>query len=266
MDPRRVARRAAAALPLLLLGAGCSSDRGLAPTPLTHEPGVLTVGICPQRPFAYEERGRLRGFEVELARAISREMELRVRILSSSCAEVARAWQDGGLDAMVAEGPTGAANDALLVSPHYVRRVALTVDTRVHPRISSFEDLPADAVVGVPLQGGALEWAGQHLSAVEIRPFETAGEAFDALAAGELDAVVDDEARSWAAIENRPGLQPMATAETGIVRALAVPEENARLDRSLGYALRRVVASGGYARAFAKYFPGAGIPPEIGAD
>lgn len=264
MDPGRVTFRSAAAL-ALILAVGCSSDGPATTSSLTHEPGVLTVGICPQRPFAYQERGHLRGFEVELARAISREMDLRVRILSSSCAEVTRAWQDGGLDAMVVEGPSGSANDSLPVPPHYIRRVALTVDTQERPEVTSFEDLPAGATVGVPIQGGALEWAGQSLSTAEVQPFETAGEAFDALAAADLDAVVDDEARSWAEIENRPGLQPIATAETGIARAFAVPGGNARLERSLGYAFRRVVASGAYARAFAKYFPGAGIPPEIGA-
>jgi len=228
-------------------------------------PGRLVVASCVMgRPLVYRRGGRWTGFDVDLARSVAARLGLELVWRHAPCRRTVRAVREGRVDlALVSSRQVRRARalrgSGVVLSLHQ----ALSVDPSRTPLITGPVDLSAGEVVGVVRGSAGERWASRHLpNGVRLRRFGTAAAAFDRLAAGDLTAVIAGEAESWALIEHRPPLAVTASFDVGDHQVLAARRDATALLEAAQEALARIVGSGAYERLFARYFPGAAVPPE----
>jgi ABC-type amino acid transport substrate-binding protein len=231
-------------------------------------PGSLSVTSCRKgRPYAYAERGRLTGFDVELAAAIARRLGLVLSWRDLPCQEAIRAASSGRLDAVltpsagVAQGtPTSGIAFSLHIALVASERLAL--DER--PLLQRLG--PGDVVV-VVRSPESVAWASDALQAMgaEVRFTADRRAAYDELAAGSFTAVVDVEPEAWRAIERRRSLRVAQSIDAGAHDVFIAEGPDARLVAAIDQALARLIRVGRYALLFGKYFPGTPLPSETGS-
>ena len=96
--------------------------------------------------------------------------------------------------------------------PYYKSQQSLTVNTTENPDITGVDALGAGHVVGVQTGTTGADWAAANLApnGVEVREFPLIGDAYNALEAGTVIAVINDEPSAVAEIGNRLGKEPNA--------------------------------------------------------
>jgi ABC-type amino acid transport substrate-binding protein len=122
-------------------------------------------------------------------------------------------------------------------------------------------------VVGVVPDGPVATWARGAIEGAGARLRRFHGEvrnAYDALEAGDLTAVVDTEGAAWAAIEHRSHLLVGSTEEIGDDDVMVVSAASTDLLAALDQALASMLDDGTYQRIFGAYLPGATLPGAVG--
>jgi branched-chain amino acid transport system substrate-binding protein len=245
------------------VGLGVGNDSA----PPTHTVGVLTVGSCRTgAPYAYADpRGRLVGFDVEFARALARRLDLVLGWTRTSCDAGTAPVDEGRVDVLLTRAaglPAGTPTSRV----YFSTRVAVVMAKNVATRPKPLASLGAGDVVGVVRQGSVPSWARSTLrgSGARLRTFADVQEAYRLLANGRLDAVADTEPSAWAAIEVRPALRVAATADTGDDDVMVAAGPGTDLLAAVDGALGELLDRGTYAMLFAKYFPGATLPENVG--
>jgi ABC-type amino acid transport substrate-binding protein len=248
----------------VLFGVG----EGKEPLPV-GTPGYLSVASCRKgRPHAYPVGGRLSGFGVELAAAIARRLGLTLSWRDLPCRTALRAVADGTLDAALVPGADvqqGTPTSGIALSMH-----AALVTTRAQAHGQGGTTLldrlgPHDVVTVVRAMETVL-WANDALGSTgaQVRITSNRRAAYGALAGGTVSAVVDLEPEAWAAIERRRSLRVAQSVDVGAHDVFVAKGPDAQVVAAIDEALARLIRVGRYALLFAKYFPGAPVPPETG--
>jgi polar amino acid transport system substrate-binding protein len=241
------------------------TDNGV-PLPV-GTPGYLSVSACRTgRPFSYPFRGRLRGFDVELATAIARRLRLTLSWRALPCLAGLHAVAHGTLDAVLAPVDLvaqGTPTTGVALSIH-VALVATEAEANGSQPL--LERLGPGDVVAVVRTPESMTWADDVIAATGATMQVTADRkaAYGALAAGDVAAVVDLEPNAWAAIERRPSLRVDRSLDVGAHDVFVARGPDALLVAAIDEALGRMIRTGRYALLFAKYFPGTPIPHETG--
>jgi polar amino acid transport system substrate-binding protein len=241
------------------------TDNGV-PLPV-ETPGYLAVASCRTgRPFIYRARGRLRGFDVELATAIARRLHLALAWRDLPCVAGLHAVAHGTLDAILAPAdlvPQGTPMTGVALSVHValVGTKATAIGTP-----SLLGQLGPGDVVGVIQTPESVTWADDVVAptGATVQVTTDRDAAYGALARGDLAAIVDLEANAWAAIERRPSLRVARSVDMGAHDVFVARGPDALLVAAIDEALGRMIRIGRYALLFAKYFPGTSIPRETG--
>ena len=128
--------------------------------------------------------------------------------------------------------------------------------------IQSVDDLTEEHKVAVQRATTGAFYAEENLASkgVQLVSFEKAPPMYQALQAGQVDAVFNDLPVSLDAIEGKPGLEVVEQIETGEEYAIAVNKENAGLTEALNGAMAEIVADGTFEEIFTKYFPDQELP------
>ncbi len=114
---------------------------------------------------------------------------------------------------------------------------------------------PAPKKVGVQSGTTGEAWAKENLKGATIVPFKTATEAFSALQAGNVDAVVNDlPVSKYLVKDTSRGLKIVQEIPTGEQYGFAVSKDNPKLTAGLNYGLAKVKASGKYDEIYKKWF------------
>ena len=100
---------------------------------------------------------------------------------------------------------------------------------------------------------------------VEVKSFQSVGDAFTDLEAGQVAGVINDNGSTGAEIAERPGLEVVETYDTDEKYGFAFSKENPDLTRAVNEALATVIENGTYEEIFKKYFPDQEVPPEFQA-
>jgi ABC-type amino acid transport substrate-binding protein len=108
-------------------------------------------------------------------------------------------------------------------------------------------------VVGVQKETTSEDYAKHKTGAAQVRTFADIGKAFDALAGGEVDAVINDFPSSQDALKTRRELKIVATIPTGEVYGFALPKGSPLLATVNG-ALATIKQDGTYAEIYSKWF------------
>lgn len=221
-------------------------------------PGRLVVGTSvPFPPFEFTTAGsdRVRGFDIDLVRAVARTQGIRDVV-------VVPRELDGLLRTIRDERELDVAASAISITPERAEEVDFTdpyfrVDQSINVRrgtagIDSLDDLAGRRI------GAQRGTTGADLAAAvpdaDVERFDSIDGAVAALGRGELDAVVNDYATSAYMAARDPGLQVVGTVPTRERYAFAVSRANPALRDALDDGLAEVRRDGTYARIHRRWF------------
>lgn len=240
--------------------------------------GRLTVGSdIPYPPFEFEEGGALTGYDVELVREIAARLGLENSDddwISTDFGTIFQQLASNQKFDIVVAAVTGYAapgtpaeetvaertNVIDFTVPYYPSLQSLTVDTSANPDITGVDALPEGARVGVQRATTGAFYAEENLTSSELVSFEKAPQLYQALAAGQLDAVFNDLPVSLSSIEGKDGLEVVEQIETGEEYAIAVSKDNSALKDAVDEALQSMFDDGTFAEIYLKYFPEQELP------
>ncbi len=209
--------------------------------------GTLRVGLDPAYPpFENDVQGELLGYDVDLARALGQQLELKVTLIPMGYDSLYESLLAGQVDLILSSYP---------YSPELCRRERCTQpyfeagQVLVVPRgsdIAGPEDL-AGRTVGVEWGGAgdALLRPWEEDGRVGVRePFMSPQEALQALASGEVDAVVVDRISALTSAHSGVELAVLEPPLQSEAFVAVVAGRSVWLHRRLQWALRRLAADG----------------------
>ncbi|NJM34769.1 MAG: transporter substrate-binding domain-containing protein [Rhodomicrobium sp.] len=216
-------------------------------------------------PFNYrDEDGTLTGFNVDLARAICRELEISCEINAVDWERLIPALKEDEADAIIA---------SLAITPKTIEQVDFTESYYATPaKFVARNDSKVDSIAPEDLDGmtiavvkdSAHEAYLRHFFAdAEIKAFASDEEARTALKDGKADLLFGDaiglmfwingsDSQGCCQFRGRGFLEAKYFGE-GV--GIAVGKGNIRLQEVLNYALARVRASGRLEELMLRYFP-----------
>jgi len=254
-------------LAMALFGlAGCASNEPAPTTPATTEPaaatftlvtpGTLTVGSDTSFPPFESMNGNVaEGFDVDLMGAIGKEMGLNVVFLTEGFDTLIPTLKAGGKFDVIASGMTIKADRQKEIDfsdPYYDSNQSIAMKTG--STLASEADL-AGKKIGVQSGTTGEEWTKQNVPDAKRVPFKTATEAFAALQAGNVDAVINDLPVTVEIVKDPArGLAIVKEIPTGEQYGFGVSKDNPELLKAINDALAKVRASGEYQTLYDKYF------------
>ncbi|HRA66280.1 MAG TPA: transporter substrate-binding domain-containing protein [Caldilinea sp.] len=228
---------------------------------------VVTVGIDPAfEPFVFVQDGKLAGFDVDLLNAMAAAGDFEVAYVVSSFDEILSGLQSGKYDAAIS-AITVTDERKLLVdfTPPYFESgkapvsfynpgqgIAIRTDNTT---ITGVESLTEGVRLGVKTGTTGATFAAENTTA-ELVEFPASPAAIEALAAGDLDAVIVDIPVIVGYIKSNPaaGIRIMGGPVTEEVYAIAVGKEKPAVLALLDAALVEVQDSGAYDQIYNHWF------------
>ena len=248
---------------LALVVAACGDDDATTTTAaadLTKTPGVLTVGSdIPYEPFeSFDEDGNVVGFDADIINEIAERLDLTVEWVDTDFDTIFTQLATGAFDVVIAASTITPerTQQVSVTQPYYKSQQALSVNTTLTPDIDSTDDLGDGDVVGVQTGTTGADWAAANLApnGVEVREFVVIVDAFLALEAGQVTAIINDEPSSVAEVGNREGLEVVQAIDTNENYGIFVDPNRAALLAAVDGALADMIADGTYQEIYDLWF------------
>jgi polar amino acid transport system substrate-binding protein len=228
---------------------GGGSDLGL----ITD--GTLTVGSdIPYPPFEQGSPPDYTGFDIDLVDAIAKRLDLQPKIVDTAFGTIFSDEQAGKFD-MVASSSTitGPRSQKVTFSdPYFDADQSLMVQQGSD--LQSTDDITSDTSIAVQQGTTGQEYAEKQTDATTVQAYPEIGSAFNALQAGQVDAVINDFAVSAFALKKYPQLAVVQTIPTGEHYGFPMQQENTALQDAVNGALKDAIADGSYQDIFEKWF------------
>jgi polar amino acid transport system substrate-binding protein len=230
-------------------GGGGGEESPAEPQVTTLEEGILTVGTdLPYPPFEYREGGEMAGFDVAIMDEIAGRLGLQTEWVDSPFDTIFTDLAAGQFDVVISGATiTPEREEQVNFSEPYFRSLQALVVSG-DSGIASFEDLGDGDSVSVQSGTTGEAWAEENLqpNGVEIRAFPEYPPVYNALEAGQVDAVVYDESSAIPETFARPGLEVADTVDTGENYGIAVDPNNPELLDAVNQALQEMMDDGTY--------------------
>jgi polar amino acid transport system substrate-binding protein len=216
-----------------------------------RQSGELKAGVSAgASPYAfYRPDLTLDGFDVALAGEIARRLGLELVLRDLPPDALSAALQAGQID--LALGPLDAVAAGAISGPYYIARDAVLARPG-STAVRTAADL-ANLKLGAVRGSDYAAWAADHLDAGRIVAYATAPEAADALARGEVDALLLDY-RPALRLAGERGLTVAGEGLAPRQEAVTVLPESEILRSAVDGALAGAVTDGAIARLAARYF------------
>ena len=254
---------ALSAVALTGCGGGEEGDGGDAADYTLVEDGKLIAGSDTAfPPFEFLDGSEVKGFDVDLLTEIAsrmgiEEVEFKTEIFDTLIPTL----KGGGKFDVIASGMTIKPERELEIDfsdPYYDSNQSL-----VMKKGSTYGGDPAElAGKKIAVQSGTTgeAWAKENAPDATLVPFKNATDAFAALQAGNVEAVVNDLPVSTELLkEDDRGLEIVAQIATGEQYGFGVSKDNPGLTEAINAALAEVKDDGTYGEIYEKWF---GIPWE----
>jgi polar amino acid transport system substrate-binding protein len=232
-------------------GGGGGGEGGGEETPqvTTLEEGILTVGTdMPYAPFESREGGEVVGFDADIINEIASRIGLETEWVDSPFDTIFTDLASGQFDVVISGATiTPEREEQVNFSIPYFRSLqALTVQE--DSDIDSFDDVGEGHVVAVQSGVTGEIWAEDNLApnGAEIRAFPDYPPIYNALEAGQVDAVVFDESTAVPEVAAREGIELVDTVDTDEAYGIAVDPNNADLLDAVNEALQAMIDDGTY--------------------
>ena len=230
-----------------------SADSGGSSTELDLlSEGTLTVGSdIPYPPFEQGNAPDYEGFDIDLINAIAEEMGLETEIVDAPFDVILQGGQ-GRFDLSIAATTITPAreNRVDFSDPYFEAEQSLLV--QAGGDVASIDDITADSVVGAQ-DGTTGETYAEENTDAEVRPFPEIDDAYNALASGQVDAVLNDLPSTKAAVEDNPDLEVAETFSTDELYGIVFPQDSSLVD-PVNEALQTVKDNGTLADIYSEWF------------
>jgi His/Glu/Gln/Arg/opine family amino acid ABC transporter permease subunit len=216
--------------------------------------GQLRVGIdATYPPFGIAEGGEFSGFDVDIARAVARELGVRAELINASFDGVFPALQNGTFDVVIsAVTITPERQATMLFSEPYIA-AGQQVVARRDSRLATLDDL-AGTTVGVQINTTA-QFAMEKRAGVTLAKYNTIDLALLDLQNGRVDAVASDGPVLRYMIQRAfPDLKTVGEEYTDEDFGIVLAPDSDDLRRAVNAALWRIQDRGEYAKIYATWF------------
>jgi len=216
--------------------------------------GRLRVGIdATYPPFGIAEGGQFSGFDVDIARAIARELGVQVELINASFDGVFPALQNGAFDVVIsAVTITPERSATMLFSDPYIA-AGQQVVVRGDSTITGPDDL-AGRKVGVQINTTA-QFAMEKRPGVELVKYNTIDLALLDLQNARVDAVASDgPVLRYMVRMSFPGLKTVGAEYTDEQFGVVLARTSDDLRRAVNAALWKLQDSGEYTKIYATWF------------
>jgi His/Glu/Gln/Arg/opine family amino acid ABC transporter permease subunit len=216
--------------------------------------GRFRVGIdATYPPFGSAEGGEFSGFDIDIARAIARELRVEAELINASFDGVFPALQNGSFDAVIsAVTITPERSVTMLFSDPYIA-AGQQVVVRGDSSIAGPDNL-AGRTVGVQINTTA-QFAMEKRAGVTIAKYNTIDLALLDLRNGRIDAVASDgPVLRYMVGRNFPELKTAGAEYTDEQFGVVLARGSDDLRRAVNAALWHMQDSGEYAKIYTKWF------------
>ena len=241
--------------------AGCGGSNQAATSGSSSGAQVLKVGSAIDfAPFEFQDEGQAeyQGFDMDLIRAIGKEMGMEVEIQNIGFDGLIPALQAKTVDVLIS-GMT--INDERkqnveFSDPYYQSGLTMVVRDD-EQNIKSFNDLKGKKVAVQIGTTSAKEV--KALGGVEVTEFNTPADCFTELKTGGADAVVNDRPVNdyFITKSGQTGVKALDEKLTSEDYGIAVAKGNTELAEKINAALKTLKENGEYDKIYAKWFGGA---------
>jgi His/Glu/Gln/Arg/opine family amino acid ABC transporter permease subunit len=214
----------------------------------------LRVGIdATYPPFGIAEGGEFSGFDVDISRAIARELGVEAELVNASFDGAFPALQNGAFDVVISAVTITAERRAtLLFSDPYIA-AGQQIVVRADSAITGPDNL-AGRTVGVQINTTA-QFVMEKRPGVTIAKYNTIDLALLDLQNGRVDAVASDgPVLRYMMRSNFPGLKTAGAEYTDEQFGVVLPRTSDDLRRAVNAALWRLQENGEYAKIYGKWF------------
>lgn len=248
---RKALLAVAAALMVAFVAAGCgSSDNKNAET---LNKGQLLVGSdIPYAPFEFGQPP-YKGFDVDIVNAISKKLNLKTKFQKTVFDTIFRDLAQKKFD-MVASSATITPERQKQVSfsdPYFPADQSLLVKKGSPIKNTSQLD---GKIVGAQSGTTGADYAKGKTKAKTVRTYEQIDDAFNALEAGQVDAVINDFPISKYATQSKKDLVLVQSIPTGEKYGLAFAKSSNELRDKVNGALQDIKDDGTYTQIYKKWF------------
>jgi polar amino acid transport system substrate-binding protein len=233
-----------ASLTLISCSGGSTSDDALQ---RVRDAGVLRWGADVQggAPYVYEDpdnEGKVKGFEVDLAKALAAELGVKAEFVQNDWSALVPSLERGTFDIVMngLEVTPARTGRVLFTRPYYVFASRLMA-RRDDPSVTA--DL--DSVKGKRVGTLTNSFTADQLLAKGIEPvyYEGTDEPYQDLIAGRIDAVFHDDIIAGRYGEYRPELRVVGDFADGFY-AIATQKDDKSLHDAVDAALEKLIQSG----------------------
>jgi ABC-type amino acid transport substrate-binding protein len=237
--------------------AGCGGDdnkKSAGNDFTTIREGTLTVGSdIPYPPFEFGRPPNYQGFDIDIVNGVAKQLDLDVRIVKTPFDPIFRNLAQGRFD-MVASAAT--------ITPEREGTVAFSVPyfnadqslmIKKGSDVRTVEDLKGK-IIGAQLGTTGAMYAKEKTDAKTVRTYDLIDDAFKALQAGQIEAVINDFPVSKYAERSKPELQVVQTIPTGEEYGLAFAKKSTALRRAVRDAINEIKKDGTYTDIYKKWF------------
>lgn len=229
--------------------ADATGDLGLA-----TDGQVLVGSDINFAPFESYEGDTEVGFDIDLMNEITTRLGIEATYENVSFDTIFTQLAAGQYDAIISAITITDERDATIdfSAPYFSANQALSGPEGTE--IGSVEDLTGDLVVAVQSGTTGEAYANENFTAVSVESFPSSTDAFNAMAADQVDAVfidipvVQEQVAGGAAVL----VEEVATGE---LYGIGIPEGNTGLKAAIDGALAEIIADGTYAEIFSTWFP-----------
>ena len=258
MKMKKVLALVAACAFAVLAMAGCGSSNNAASSGSGSGAKVLKVGSSVDfAPFEFQDEGQkeYQGFDMDLIRAIGKEMGYDVEIQNLGFDGLIPALQGKNIDAIISGMSINdeRKQNVLFSDPYYQSGLTMVVRDN-ETAIKSFQDLKGKKVA-VQIGTTSADEV-RKIDGVEIKELNTPADCFMELKAGGVDAVVNDRPVNdyYITKNNAQGVKALEEKLTAEDYGIAIGKDNKELQQKVNDALKKLKENGEYDKIFAKWF------------
>lgn len=238
----------ASLLAVAVLSAGCGNPV------VTIEKGRLLIGSDTKYPpFEYMEGGKPVGFDVDIADAIAGKMKLELKVISAPWTDLIKQLKSNRFDVIVS---------AMTITPERKTEINFSdpyidadqsICVAKGSSIRSAADL-SGKVVGVQRDSTGQFTAERTKGIKEIKKYDSILQAFTNLAAGGVDAVINDYPVNAYTSEKTGKTEVVAIIKTNEKYGIGVKKSNTELLKKINQALIDLKSDGTYDTIYKKWF------------
>ncbi|GGE21343.1 ABC transporter substrate-binding protein [Marinithermofilum abyssi] len=238
---------------LVLMLTACGSSEGVRKWKLREE-GTLTFAMSGlYKPYNFRQQGELTGFDVEIGKALAKEMGLKPKPVTNPFETIVAGLQTRKYDAVIGSmGITEERKKAVDFSKPYYRSGAQIFVDQGNRDIRSPEDLKGKTigvVKATTYKDEALKYSD------DIKEYTSDVTALQDLPTGRVDAVITDEGLGdYAILHDHLPIDKVGKPLTQDEMGIAVRKGNPQLVKAINQALDRIVENGTYDRISKKWF------------